>query len=464
MNDRPNILFIIADDHRFDAIRAFGDPVVQTPTLDGLAERGVSFRRTYIMGGLTGAVCIPSRACLHTGVNIFDHAVSQQIDDGRGLRTLNPRLALLPETLRQAGYYTFASGKWHNDRQSFARCFAGGGKIFFGGMSDHYAVPVHDFDPAGLYPEAGKYKGDKFSTELFSEAAIQFIRSYRRAQPFFLYLAYTAPHDPRTAPQAYADLYDPAQIPLPENFLAEHPFDNGELAVRDEALAPWPRRPEVIRQHIAAYYAMISHMDAHIGRVLEALEESGQAEKTIVVYTADHGLAVGQHGLLGKQNLYEHSIRVPLILSGPGLPRHEQVEAIIYAYDLFPTLCELVGLPIPETVESQSLLPLIRGEKGAGRNSVYAAYKDVQRMVSDGAWKLIRYYRSASRAAGSERRQLFHLAEDPWERYDLASDPGQRERLQHLAAELAAWQRRVGDPYFSPHPPAPSPKPGRGGV
>ncbi len=446
MGERPNILFMIADDHRFDALGGLGTPGVQTPALDALAARGVRCGRAHTMGGLVGAVCVPSRTALLTGANPFRASRSRRVDDTPGAMALHPALATLPATLRGAGYHTFATGKWHNDKGSFAAGFDDGARIFFGGMSDHRRVPVHEFDPAGVYPDEARSEGEGFSTEIFVDAAIGFLERYRGDDPFFLYLAFTAPHDPRTPPPDWAARCDRGAIPLPENFLPEHPFDNGDLRVRDEELAPWPRTPEVIRRHLADYYAMIGHLDAQIGRVLAALAARGDAGRTIVVYTADHGLAVGQHGLLGKQNLYEHSVRVPLIVAGPGLPAGGEVGALTAHADLFPTLCDLTGTPVPPTVEGRSLVPTLTGGRGRVRDHVCAAYKDVQRMVSDGEWKLIRYYRAADRGVGTERVQLFHLAADPRETRDRAGEPGQRERLRGLAGALAAWQRSVGDP------------------
>ena len=397
---QPNILLITADDHRHDAIGAAGapttDPTVQTPVLDGLIANGVHFRRNHHMGGMSGAVCVPTRACLHTGAGVF-HAMTGNDDRSR---TLDPALPTLGETLQQHGYHTFASGKWHNDKASFARSFSDGANLFFGGMSDHDAVPLHDFDPSGEYPDAARYTGDGFSTELFTDAAVNFLNTRGQnqndegdEQPFFLYLAYTAPHDPRTPPPDYAALYNADEIELPPNFLPAHPFDNGELHNRDEDLAGFPRTEAEIRQHIADYYGMISHMDAAIGRVLAALADNGLAENTVVVYTADHGLAVGRHGLLGKQNLYDHSIRVPLILHAPTLPSGQTVETLTYTFDLYPTLCELADVPAPETVESRSLLRLIEGEVDHARETVCTVYKRIMRSISDGEWKLIRYYR-----------------------------------------------------------------------
>jgi arylsulfatase A-like enzyme len=445
MNEQPNIIFLLADDHRGDAVHAFGNPELQTPALDGLAERGVSFRRAYTMGGMSPAVCIPSRAALLTGANPLRASLHPVPGDGPGSLTINPALATLPEALRASGYHTYGVGKWHNDQASFTRGFANGSRLFFGGMGDQWRVPTSDYDATGHYPSAARTIREQFSSDLFADAGVAFLRDYQGDAPYFLYVAFTAPHDPRTAPAEFVALYDPRRIALPPNFLPEHPFDNGELRVRDELLAPFPRPPEVIRRHIAAYYAMISSLDAQIGRILAALAERGDADNTIIVYTADHGLAVGQHGLLGKQNLYEHSIRVPRIMAGPGLPASKEVSALTHHGDVFPTLCALTGLPIPSTIEGQSLLPLLTNDGAPWRDSVFAMYKDVQRSVSDGAWKLIRYYRSGDQTVGSDRSQLFHLTDDPWEMHDRSSSPTHEERLRRLAAEMAAWQRRTGD-------------------
>ena len=438
MPSQPNILFIIADDHRFDAIGAMGDATVQTPVLDALMARGTTFRQTHIMGSLVGAVCVPSRAAVLTSASLFRS----------GMQEINRELAVWPQVMREAGYHTFATGKWHNDKQTFTNSFADGAKIFFGGMSSHFEVPVFDYDASGAYPNTAKYIGEKFSTEMFTDEAVQFLQDYDAAaasDPFFLYLAFTSPHDPRTPPGEYASMYPPAEIPVPENFMPEHPFDNGEMRIRDEVLAPFPRTPEIVQEHIADYYGMISHMDAEIGRVLKTLEATGQLENTLIIYTADHGLAVGQHGLLGKQNLYSHSIRVPSIFAGPGVPQGKTVDALTYLYDVFPTVCELTAVACPDTVEGRSLVPLMHGSAERVRETVFAAYRDIQRTVSDGRWKLIRYYVSEETGAGTNRIQLFDLANDPGETTELSALSEHAERIQSLAADMQQWQIETDD-------------------
>lgn len=431
--ERPNIVFLFTDDQRFDTIRALGNPEIQTPNLDRLVRSGVSFTRAHIMGGTSGAVCIPSRAMLLTGRTLFH----LQSEGG----VIPDEHTMLPETLKQVRYITFGTGKWHNGRSAYARCFAQGGNIMFGGMSDHLQVPVYDFDPEGQYPGEKRYTGEKFSSELFSDKAIEFLRSSEKNSPFFLYVAYTAPHDPRMAPEEFASLYSPERIEVPPNFLPEHPFDNGEMKVRDELLAPLPRTPEIAQRHIAAYYAMISHLDAHIGRVLDALERTGRAKNTIIVFAGDNGLAVGQHGLLGKQNIYEHSVRVPLIISGPGIPRNVKTDALCYLLDIYSTLCDLLGLPVPETAEGKSLLPVLKDRKAKLRDSLFLAYRNFQRGVrTDDNWKLIKY-----NVRGTETTQLFNLNQDPWEMHNLAHDPECRARLEDLTTLLKDHMRELDD-------------------
>jgi len=443
MPRRPNVLLMIADDHRASAIGAMGDPTVQTPTMDGLIAAGTACEQAHQMGSLCGAVCVPARGCLHTGRGVFHYPQSTALDDTPGQMAIREDLPILPETFRQAGYHTFGTGKWHNNRASFARGFASGATIFFGGMSSHYEVPIQDFDPDGKYPNDRRYLADGFSTDVFTNSAIDFLSGYDGDDPFFCYLAFTSPHDPREAPEPWASMYDPDSIPVPANFLPEHPFDFGELRIRDEVLDAFPRTHAIVQRHIADYYAMITNQDHHMGRVLQALAEAGHADDTIVVYMADHGLSVGQHGLLGKQNMYDHSVRVPCILRGPGVPAGQRISALTYGLDVFPTLCELAGLDIPETVQGRSLVPLMRGE-GEGRQTVYSVYKDILRMVKDDRHKLIRNY-SGANGTGVDRLQLFDLVEDPWETQDLIDEPALAGVVSRLAGELAGWMEQEDD-------------------
>ena len=426
-NSRPNIVFLIADDHRHSAINALGDAQVDTPNLDSLIHEGTSLSNMYIMGSTVGAVCMPSRGMMLTGRTLW------RIDE--------PDLgdwSLWPQMLRESGYHTYGIGKWHNERESFFRCFADGAETFFGGMSDHYAVPVHDYDPSGKFPEENARVGQGFSTDIFAKAAVEFLHQYSGQEPFCLYVAFTAPHDPRTPPREFA--YKPKDIELPENFLSQHPFDNGEMDVRDELLANYPRTDESIKQHLADYYGMISHLDSAIGKILNTLDETGVSGNTLVVYTADHGLAVGQHGLLGKQNLYEHSIKVPFLMRGPQVPTNVQSDAFCYLYDLAPTLCDMLGMPIPSSFEGKSFWStVINGD--SHRNTVFSAYKNKHRSIRDNRYKLIQYY------LGDEIiKQMFDLVSDPLERDNLIESGKVHQYLSSMQLKLSELQASFSDP------------------
>ena len=429
----PNVVVLFTDDQRFNTIHSLGIDEIQTPQMDRLVDMGFSFTHAHIMGGTSGAVCMPSRAMLMTGKSLF-HLEMQgaMIPDDH---------IMMPEQFQDAGYYTFGTGKWHNGKQSFARAFQNGGHIFFGGMSDHDKVPVFDFDPSGKYPEDKKYIADGFSSELFADEAIGFLESYNEEAPYFLYVAFTAPHDPRMAPDAFEALYPREKINVPVNFLPEHPFNNGEMKVRDEQLAPWPRTPEIIKDHIGGYYAMITHLDVQIGRILDAIEKTGKAANTIIVMAGDNGLAVGQHGLLGKQNIYEHSVRVPFIISGPGIPEKKKSDALVYLNDIYPTLCELVGLKPPDGIFGKSLVPVLNGKKSQFRDEIFYAYRHFQRgLRTDDGWKLILY-----NVHNKDTIQLFNLNEDPWETRNLAADPSYAKKIEVLKKQLNAQMRESGD-------------------
>lgn len=430
-----NIVFLCSDDQRADTIAALGNRHIRTPNLDRLVREGTAFTNAFCQGSTVPAVCAPSRAMFLTGRPLY-HAVVP----GKSPDQAIADVPTWPETMRQAGYTTCGIGKWHNPSAVYARSFTTGGPIFFGGMSDQFKIAVQDFDPAGKYERSRQKIGTKHSSELFGDAAVEFLRSPQtKEKPFMLYVAFTAPHDPRGVPPEYENLYNPEQLSVPNNFLPEHPFDNGELEIRDEKLMPRPRTPEKIRAELAVYYSMITHLDAQVGRILQALDESGQASNTIVIFTSDHGLALGSHGLLGKQNLYDHSMRSPLLMMGPGVPKGQLSTGQCYLFDIFPTACELAGVTAPKTVEGKSLVPLLVKPDAEVRDSIFGAYRGVQRCIRTPEWKLIRYPKI-------NKDQLFHIAEDPDELRDLADDPAQVGKLAELRETLAVAQKENGDP------------------
>ncbi len=453
-DSQPNVLFLFTDDQRFDTIATLGNEQIHTPTLDGLVERGTTFTQAHIPSGSSAAVCMPSRAMLHTGRTLFHIA-------GRG-ETIDPAHTTLGQCLAEHGYRTFGTGKWHNAPESFNRSFGEGAEIFFGGMEDHWNIPVCRYDPTGEYTMRTPKCPDpyfsrsvyqhisdhvtpgKHSTELFADATINFLRTCTAEEPFFAYVSFMAPHDPRTMPPRFLEMYDPASLDLPPNMLPEHPFANGatfETGLRDEVLAAYPRQEDEIRQHLAEYYAMISHLDYEIGRILAALDETGLAENTIIVFAGDNGLAVGQHGLMGKQSCYEHSLRVPLIFAGPGIPAGQRCESYAYLLDIFPTLCDLVDVAKPESVEGLSLAPAIIAPATRVRETVFAAYLQYQRCVKDDRYKFVEYVVDGKHT----HTQLFDLQADPWELKNLAGDPAYSDTRGRLRRLMLDYRRDWDD-------------------
>lgn len=429
---RPNIVLLVADDHRHSALGCRGEPV-QTPVLDQLAAEGTCFTHAHHMGGNFPAVCVPTRGSLMTGCMVY-RALADQSGG-----VIAPDRVTLGQHFRAAGYHTHLVGKWHNDTASLHRSFASGEAIFLRGLTtDQYRMRLHHYDPTGQYQRNTVFHPYGFSSDLFADRAVDFLKGYRGDRPFFLTTAFTAPHDPRTPPKAFARMYRPDAMPVPPNFLADHPFDNGELHVRDEELIPHPRTPHRVQRELAEYYGMVSSLDAAIGRILTTLKATGRDQDTIVVYTGDHGLALGQHGLLGKQNLYEHSLRVPLIFRGPGIRSGQANDALLYSWDMFPTLCDLTGVAAPSDLDARSLQPLLRGETATHRTSLHALYRGFQRMAKDDRHKLIEY------TVGTQRHtQLFDLQQDPWETRNLAGDASVAPALAALQASMVQWDREA---------------------
>jgi arylsulfatase A-like enzyme len=403
----PNLVFILTDDQRWDTVHALGNPEVSTPNADRLVESGFHFTNAYCQGSMVGAVCLPSRTMLITGQSLW-HCPQQM-----RAKTAPPGTPLLPKLFNDAGYVT-----WHCGKSGNACTF--GNAAFTTNITIDHRIPT--------------------TSQEYADRAIEFLKAQDGKKPFFVYLAPPVPHDPRVAPERFVKMYDPAKLTLSKNFLPQHPFDNGELKVRDELLAPFPRTPEVMRRHLADYYAAVSNFDFEMGRILAALKDRGFADNTVIVFSSDQGLAVGgRHGLMGKQNLYEH-VKPPLVVAGPGIP-HGKSDALVYLYDLFPTFCDVAGIPTPAAVEGKSLLPVVKGEKARVRDWLFGAYKGCQRMVRDERWKLMRY-----NAGGVKNVQLFDLANDPDEVHNLAADPKHAGQLARLDKLLAEARQQFGDP------------------
>jgi len=437
--ERPNVLFLFTDDQRFDTIHALGNEQIETPYMDALVRSGVTFRNAYIMGGSCPAVCSPSRACLFSGLTLWN--VENQGPYGF---EISPTYRTLPQVFRENGYTTFATGKNEPGQHGhFARSFSTGDKILFMGMTkSQYRLPLHPFSPTGDYARENRVMHEgKHSAEVYADACIRFLETQRDTKsPFFAYVAFQTPHDPRQCPEEYRSRVHDDDMELPDSFAPEHPFDNGMLRIRDEKLAPFPRTPEVIKRHIADYYATITHTDAQIGRILDALRASGEYENTIIVFSSDNGLALGRHGLMGKQNVYDHSVHVPLIISGPGIPSGEIRDQLCYIYDIYPTLCERAGLETPAHVQYQSLNPVIASKLLPFRDHLYFAFMSWQRSIRDTRYKLIEYC-----VDGQRHTQLFDLLEDPEETRNLANDASHTETITRLRQLLRTERVALND-------------------
>lgn len=251
-----------------------------------------------------------------------------------------------------------------------------------------------------------------------------------------------APHDPRNPPQKYRDMYYNNRPALPKNFLPEHPFQNAPhgTAIRDESLAPWPRTKETVSDQLCEYYGLVTHLDEQVGRIMKALEGSPHADNTIIIYTADHGLAMGSHGLLGKQNVYEQSMMSPLIVAGPGVPAGKSSNAFTHVHDLYATVCDFAGVEVKGSVDSKSIVPVIKGEVESIRDSVFLPFQDNQRAVQDGKWKLHIYPRI-------NHRLLFNLSEDPHELNNLAEDRKHAAEVERMTKLMETHRTKLGDPH-----------------
>ncbi|MBN1346604.1 MAG: sulfatase-like hydrolase/transferase [Phycisphaerae bacterium] len=439
---RPNILFIFADDQTFEGVRALGNDEVQTPNLDRLVRSGVTFTHAYNQGSWSGAVCIASRCMLNTGRFLW-HA-RKVYDTAEQERTAG---RLWSEYMKRAGYDTYMTGKWHlkaNAQKAFKVA-----KDVRPGMPNQtpqgYNRPIEGKpDPWKPWdPKFGGYwKGGKHWSEVVGDDAVEFLGQAARSDaPFFMYLAFNAPHDPRQSPKEYVDKYPLDRVKVPGNFLPEYPYKDaigcGEK-LRDERLAPFPRTPYAVKVNRQEYYAIITHMDAQVGRILDALEKSGKAGDTYIFFSADHGLAVGHHGLMGKQNQYDHSVRVPLMVRGPGVPKDKRIDAAVYLQDIMPSTLELAGVSRPEHVRFKSLMPLIDGRSDRSYDAIYGAYLDLQRMVTKDAHKLILYPKA-------KKARLYNLKDDPAEMKDLADSPESKPVMRKLFAALLRLRQETGD-------------------
>ena len=450
--DLPNILFLFADDYTYDAIHALGNIIIETPNLDRLVRNGTHFTNAFNMGGWNGAVCVASRSMIITGKTIWDaKSISDQWSKKENLEAAQQSWGKL---LEQKGYQTYITGKWHvsiNPNEVFQtvrNVRPGMPRDFFKKENrkgyDRPKEGQADLWRASDSLNGGVWEGGKHWSEVIKDDALDFLKQADNEEaPFFMYLAFNAPHDPRQSPQSFLDRYPLNSIPLPESWLSEYPFKDAignPKTLRDEALAPFPRTPYAIKTHIKEYYAIISHLDEQIGEILDSLEASGKADNTYIFFTSDHGLSVGKHGLLGKQSMFDHSIRVPLIMTGPAIPRGKSIDHEIYLQDIMATTLELGDVSTPDSIDFKSFLNLAKGKdkKPLYPEGIYGAYMNYQRMIRKDNFKLLVYPKI-------NKVLLFDLKNDPHEMNDLSNNQGYFERTKSMFKDLINLQIKMKD-------------------
>lgn len=450
---RPNILFICTDQQRYDALGCYGNPYIQTPTIDRLAEEGVLFEQCYVQN----PVCAPSRATLVTGQYPHLHGLW-----GNGV-ALPGHAQLFSRRLADSGYSCGMIGKMH-----LAACFGGRTEER---LDDGYTTYNWAHDPTHKSPENDYHRWMKecfpdifenafakgtrerheaaaFDTiptkahysRWASERAIEFLEQDRQDDdPFFLWVNFFDPHHPFVAPQEYLDRYNPDTVPDPVGFegeLASKPpiqqqASDGSYAGHARGFTSYP--PREIKEIIAAYYAMVTLIDDEVRRILDRLEALGLDDDTIVIFTSDHGEMLGDHQLLLKgPMLYDCAVRVPLIMRWPGhLPTGERKSELVQWIDLTSTFIDLAGLDPMPTAQGTSLLPLARGEESDIRGWALCEYLDsghpydppvYMTMLRTGDHKLI--VQHGPPATTRERTgELYNMAADPSEVNNLWDNP-----------------------------------------
>jgi choline-sulfatase len=463
---RPNILFILTDDQAPHTLSSYGNSVCQTPNIDKLAASGMVLDRAYHMGSMSGAVCSPSRTMIMSGRTLW-HLPS------RGKKHLNKEKGkvsgvdilnnTIPAVFNRAGYETFRTCKNGNSYS----------------LANALFQIVKDKSCRNADEDSGSQWHGRQVLNYLEERSVR-----KEEKPFMIYFGFSHPHDARTGRDDLLAKYgarnvkkpltevNPDAPKLPVSWLPEHPFHHGHPKLRDEVSVPGvktSRNEATVRNELGREYACIENIDDQVGLVIRKLKEIGEFENTFIFYTSDHGIAVGRHGLMGKQNLYEHSWRVPLIVSGPGIKPMSRTLGNSYLLDVLPTLCELTGIAIPETAQGKSLKPVLMGEKNSIRNVVYGAYcggtKPGMRSVRKGDWKLIKY----DTLDGQVREtQLFNLKDNPNElliehhahevikktgnqphkhQINLAKQSRYSQKLAEMEALLLSEMKRLGDPY-----------------
>ena len=451
---RPNFLFVLVDDQSpFDLKTYDPNSILETPNIDKLAKGGLVFDQARNMGSMNGAVCTPSRHMIMSGRTVWN--LPKSAEDQKNNEYNEIEDSTMGAVFNNAGYNTMRTCKKGNSYPNANKQF----------------TVVKDATKRGGTEETGSAWHSKQVLRYLSER-----ETTKEAAPFLIYFGFSHPHDTRNGTPELLAKYgavnhkDKNKVPalsekqpqLQDNYLEEHPFFHGHPKLRDEERVSgvWKNRDEnTVRNELGREYACSENIDIQIGKVLGKLEAMGELDNTYIIYTSDHGMSIGRHGLMGKQNLYEHTWRVPFIIKGPGIEAGKRVKGNIYLLDVLPTLCDLAGIEIPKTVQGKSFTSVIKGEKEEVRDVMYGVYaggtKPGMRTVKKGDWKLIKY----DVMDGAVREtQLFNLAENPNEylpehhkegemETDLAENPKYAEKLAEMEALLLEQMEVNNDPY-----------------
>jgi arylsulfatase A-like enzyme len=426
---RTNIVFLLADDLCWDGLGCTGNKVIQTPNIDRLARRGVRFRNQFV----TTSICCVSRASIFSGQYQRRH----RIDDFRKEFSPQAWAKTYPALLRQAGYHTGFIGKF--------------------GVGE--TMPAAAFDFWRGFPGQGAYfqkGGSRHLTGRMGEQALEFLRDVPKGKPFCLSVSFKAPHAQDGAAREFPPdprdekLYDGVTIPLPptasDAFFKRLP----EFVRRSEGRKRWQRRfatPELAQRTARDYYRLVTGVDREVGHLVGALRDRNLAGNTLIVFTSDNGFFLGGRGLSDKWFMYEESIRVPLIVFDPQLPRNrqgQQVDALTLNIDLAPTLLDYAGVVAPAVMQGRSLQPLLSGRPVRWRNEFFYEHHFGPRIippcegVRTARWKYIRYLKP-----NPETEELYDLAADPLERHNLAADPKQAGTLTKLRGRWQALRKEL---------------------
>ncbi|MBL9187342.1 MAG: sulfatase-like hydrolase/transferase [Opitutaceae bacterium] len=462
---RPNILFILVDDQSPFELKAYNPASeLQTPVLDRLAAGGMVVDGAYHMGSFSGAVCTPSRHMIMSGRTLWHLPIAPNAM-AKGLCPPNLETNTLAAVFNRAGYATMRTCKNGNSYE---------------GANQQFTVRKDATKRGGTEESGSAWHAEQVLTYLGQRSAT------KDTNPFLIYFGFSHPHDTRDGKPELLAKYgavnhaDKNSLPpanpkaprLPPNYLPAHPFHHGHPGLRDEVdvSGVWERRDEVtIRNELGREFACSENIDIQIGRVLDRLRAMGELDNTYIIYTADHGMAIGRHGLQGKQNLYEHTWRVPFIVQGPGIKPGTRAQGNIYLLDVLATLCDFAGITPPASNEGLSARPVFEGKKPILRETLYGVYnggtKPGMRSVRRGDWKLIQYDVMDGKV---RETQLFNLAENPQEflaqhhdpkvialtgqtpakhQVNLAGDPKHAAKLAEMQALLLAEMRRLDDPW-----------------